>query len=227
MGRRIYVDLTDEEDGNVAGWVNRLRQHPEWVGKTSGDPNAYPPDWQTKIVLVDQSRARFEQIDAQFGGPPVEPPVEPPEPPVGVADPNYGIPAGTFPGISTDTPMHRGDQERVRSIDPQIVYALPLVIPDRPWNQTLLLNMAACDFASPAGSPFMQACFSALPGDFKNALGTSRSEGTSVFSMVNVTAHHLDPGETVYFNIRLWSSDLQRVTTDKPHQVRLGGGWPR
>jgi len=210
MGRRIFVDLNDQEEADIHGWVNRGRADPSFAN--------YP----TRLVLGQRDRARFDQIEAQF------PDHAPPPPPIEVGDPNYGVPAGTFSAVGTDTPLRRDDdQARVRSIDPQMVLAVPLVVPDKPWNNTLLLSMGVSEYASPAGTPVMQACFSRLAGDFKYAMANTRSEGTSIFCLTNVAIEHLNPGDVFYLNMRLWSSDLGRVTSSVPHQVRIGGSWPR
>ena len=206
MGRRIFVDLNDQEEADIHGWVNKGRSEPEFAN--------YP----TRLVLAQRDRARFDQIESQFpegGGPPA-----------GEADPNYGVPAGTFPAVGVDAPLHReDDQARVRRIDPSLVLAVPLVIPDRPWNQSMVLSIGAAEFGMPAC--VMQACLSRLAGDFKYPLATTKSEGTSVLCLTNVNVEHLNPEESIYFNVRLWSSDLGVVTSATPHQVRIGGSWPR
>lgn len=215
MTKRLFIDLTPQEEADIAGWVNFLRANPQYIGTTQASGL---PHWQTKIVLADQSRARFDQISAQFqDAPPV---------PGGVADPNYGVPAGTFSGVVVDQPFHReDDQTRVRAIDPAYVLAVPLIVPDKPWNQTLILSMGVAEYGMPA--TIMQGCFSRLAGDFCDAMGTSRGEGTALYCLINVATEHLNPGDTLYLNMRMWSSDKQQVSTSVPHQVRIGGSWPR
>ena len=207
MGRRIYVDLNDQEEADINGWVNKGRAEPDFAN--------YP----TRLVLGQRDRARFDQIEAQFPSSDVLPPLM-------AAEPNYGLPPNTFSGVGVDVALRReDDQARVRSIDPQFVVAVPLVVPDKPWNRSLILSIGAAEYGVPAA--VMQSCMSKLPGDFRYALGTSRNEGTSVLSLINVNVEHLNPGEIVYLNIRLWSSDLGRISTDKTHIVRIGGSWPR
>jgi len=210
MGRRIYVDLNDEEEANIHGWVNKGRAEPAFAN--------HP----TKLVLEQRDRARFDQIESQF--PEVGTPVEPPVP--GAADPNYGIPPGTF-GVYVDTVLHReDDQARERSIDPSYVLAVPLEVPAKPWNQTTILSIGAAEYGVPAC--FMQACFSRLAGDFAHPLPATRVEGTSVLCLTNVEFEKLNPGDHIYINVRLWSSDLSMVTSSTPHRIRIGGGsWPR
>lgn len=209
MGRRIFVDLNDQEEADIHGWVNKGRADPSFANNP------------TRLVLAQRDRARFDQIEAQF---PDHVPVPPP--PIEVGDPNYGVPASTFSAVGTDTPLRReDDQARVRSIDPQMVLAVPLLIPNKPWNQTLILSIGAAEYGMPPC--VMQACFSRLAGDFKYTLNATWSEGTAVLCLTNVNVEHLNPGDMIYFNVRLWSSDLGRVTSSVPHQVRIGGSWPR
>jgi len=54
--RRLYVDLSLEEENNLHGWVNYYRAHPELA--------ALP----TKIVLTERTAARLAQVSAQFVG---------------------------------------------------------------------------------------------------------------------------------------------------------------
>lgn len=206
MGRRIFVDLNDQEEADIHGWVNKGRGDPSFAN--------YP----TRLVLAQRDRARFDQIAGQFP--------ENVPPPIEIGDPNYGVPAGTFSAVGTDATLHReDDQARVRSVDPRMVLAVPLLIPDKPWNQTLILSIGAAEYGVPPC--VMQACFSRLAGDFKYTLNATRSEGTAVLCLTNVNVEHLNPGDMIYFNVRLWSSDLGKVTSSVPHQVRIGGSWPR
>lgn len=51
---RLYIDLSPAEEANIAGWVNKGLSDPGFA--------AYP--W--RIVLEERTRARFDQIAAQF-----------------------------------------------------------------------------------------------------------------------------------------------------------------
>lgn len=51
--KALFITLTDQEVSDIAGWVNYYKDH----------PNETP----TKLVLADQSRARFNEIARQFG----------------------------------------------------------------------------------------------------------------------------------------------------------------
>jgi len=151
------------------------------------------------------------------------PPVPPP--PSGAADPNWGLPPGiTFGIAASDTPLHReDDQDRVRSIPVSDVYVLPLIVPDTPYSSSRTLSIGVAEFGSPP--TVMQACLSKLPGDFAQAL--ARSEGTSVLPLLSDVTKVTVPKETIYLNVRMYSSDLGRPTATLPHSVRVGGGWPR
>ena len=63
---KLTITLTDSEKVNIAGWVQHYRANPQYVGVTSGNWNNGNPDYQSRIVLEAQTRARFEEIAAQF-----------------------------------------------------------------------------------------------------------------------------------------------------------------
>ena len=63
---RLYIDLTPQEESDIHGWVNKGLAEPEFAN--------YP--W--RIVLAERSRARFDQIAAQFGAIGPTPPPPPP-----------------------------------------------------------------------------------------------------------------------------------------------------
>lgn len=72
----ITLDLNQNEYNDVWGWVNYYRAHPQFIGVPDGEWHDGNPDYQTKIVLSDSTRARFDQLNAQFpgsGGAPVPP----------------------------------------------------------------------------------------------------------------------------------------------------------
>jgi len=150
------------------------------------------------------------------------PPVPPP--PSGTADPNWNLPLNVRFGIAPqDSPLHREDpQDRERAIPPDDVYVLPLILPPGPYNATKTLSIGIAEYGSPA--TVMQACISKLPGDFAQAL--ARAEGTSVLPLLSDVSKVALPQETLYLNVRMYSSDLGKTAT-APHRVRVGGGWPR
>lgn len=65
---RITLDLTQSEYNDVWGWVNYYRAHPQYVGVPTGDWNNGAPTYQSAIVLSDTTKARFDQLSAQFPG---------------------------------------------------------------------------------------------------------------------------------------------------------------
>ena len=69
---RLYIDLSPTEEANIHGWVNKGLSDPDFAN--------FP--W--RIVLEERTRARFDQISAQFGS------VAPPPPPQGPVDIAYG-----------------------------------------------------------------------------------------------------------------------------------------
>lgn len=70
----ITLDLNQQEYNDTWGWVNYYRAHPEYIGIPTGDWNDGNPNYQTRIVLSDYTKARFDQLNAQFpGGTPVPP----------------------------------------------------------------------------------------------------------------------------------------------------------
>ncbi len=54
---KLTIDLSPAEESDIHGWVNYYRMHPE----EAGEPY--------RIVLKERTRARFEQIEAQFDSP--------------------------------------------------------------------------------------------------------------------------------------------------------------
>lgn len=64
---RLYIDLSPTEEANIHGWVN----------KGLADPVFANNPW--RIVLEERTRARFDQIAAQFGAAPPTPQYPPSE----------------------------------------------------------------------------------------------------------------------------------------------------
>lgn len=73
---RVTLDLNQNEYNNVWGWVNYYRKNPQYIGVPTGEWHDGHPDYQTKIVLEDQTRARFDQLSAQFPSDVPVPPVD-------------------------------------------------------------------------------------------------------------------------------------------------------
>lgn len=54
---KLTIDLSPQEEADIAGWVNFYRAHPETA------------DYPTRLVLSERTRARLDQIAAQFAPP--------------------------------------------------------------------------------------------------------------------------------------------------------------
>jgi len=64
----LEITLSATEEANIRAWQAYLAAHPEYIGKTTGDWIPGAPTYQTKIVLEEQTRARYDEIAAQLGG---------------------------------------------------------------------------------------------------------------------------------------------------------------
>jgi len=62
---KLTIDLSPLEESNIRGWVNKGLAEPDFA--------AHP----YRLVLEERTRARFDQIAAQFAAPPVPPPTDP------------------------------------------------------------------------------------------------------------------------------------------------------
>jgi hypothetical protein len=65
---KLTITLSPIEEANLRAWVQWYQQHPEAVGKPSGAWNGGKPDYQTRVVLEEQTRERYDEIAAQFAG---------------------------------------------------------------------------------------------------------------------------------------------------------------
>lgn len=72
---KLTITLSQKEKDDIGNWVAKYRAHPELIGTTREGGGS---DWQTRIVLDEQTRARFEEIAAQFSADVVTPPVDGP-----------------------------------------------------------------------------------------------------------------------------------------------------
>lgn len=69
---KLTLTLSPAEQTAIAGWAKFYADHPQYIGVPRPDPAPGPLPgggfpWQTRIVLDDMSRARYEEIAAQFG----------------------------------------------------------------------------------------------------------------------------------------------------------------
>lgn len=90
---KLTITLSPQEKTDIAGWVNFLRANPQYIGVPRPADPLPPPlpgggfPWQTRIVLAEQTRARFDEITAQFvSAPPAPPPSPDPLGPLGRFD---------------------------------------------------------------------------------------------------------------------------------------------
>lgn len=63
---KLTITLSQKEYDDINGWVQYLRANPQYIGVGGRYPGSGPVQLQTRIVLDDQSRARFDEISAQF-----------------------------------------------------------------------------------------------------------------------------------------------------------------
>ena len=128
---RLYIDLSPTEEANIHGWVN----------KGLNDPSFAAHPW--KIVLEEQTQARFNQIAEQFGV----------------------VPAPAYP-VDVQPAIAAGDYSRksyVASHD--VVTAFPFLMPasgtihlaasefqGQPWARLLTVSTTAGDMDAPIRS---------------------------------------------------------------------------
>lgn len=154
-------------------------------------------------------------------------PTQPPSGPPGLPPPSSTPwPAGTFGPPVVDAPITMTDsQDREVNVDTDRIYCLPMLIPPKPWNQTKVLNMAACEYRSPPALGI--GWFSRTPGVWDTSIAPV-AEGTTQFVMCpDAEKAGLNPGETIYFNLAFWSSDIGGRTWTGVKNIRIGGHWPR
>lgn len=63
---KLTITLSPTEEANLRAWERWLRTHPEYIGVTSGDWNDGQATYQSRIVLEEQTAARYEEIAAQL-----------------------------------------------------------------------------------------------------------------------------------------------------------------
>lgn len=64
---KLTITLSTLEENNMRGWVNYLVANPQYIGVAGRMSASGVIDVQTRLVLEEQTRARFEEIAAQFG----------------------------------------------------------------------------------------------------------------------------------------------------------------
>lgn len=236
---KLTITLTESEKGNIGGWVNFLASNPQFIGVPGrGDPNNpnRPITWQTRIVLEDQSRARFEEIAAQFGVSITSPPV--------VTPPATGSKGSDYPGfpdwpIEMLTPMwggtrRSGDQGETAGpwYNPRAISVIPIVIPSTPKAYgNPILSMGIAEYRSPPS--YKISSLSRIPGDFHRATVINAGGGTTSTSNAEI-GKDVHVGETIYYNFCFWMPNFddpfskvgQPSTGEEQQGAVVGGGWP-
>ena len=135
------------------------------------------------------------------------------------------VPAGTFGPVIVADQMFSNEQALVKDVTVAHLFAVPCVLPAGPWARSVRLDMSSSEFQSQPTTH--QVCFSRVAGDF-TTMGKTGGEGNSPTAHIDdLVAAGFKPDETVYFNLRFWSTDLNRISTAVPVQrIRIGGHWP-
>lgn len=166
---RLFVDLSAQEESDLHGWVNMGLADPSFA------------DHPYRIVLSERTRARFEQIAAQFASPPTGP-VTPP-PPTGEVD---------VQGI-----YHPYDAPVVFTLAPGHIVAFPLAVPGGVYATTNELYASAAEYSSDPA--LLQAAINITAGDL-----TGFSQGAqATVSCVVKPDNKIKPGSIAYYNVRL------------------------
>lgn len=163
---RLYIDLSPTEEANIHGWVN----------KGLNDPVFANHPW--RIVLEEQTRARFDQIAAQFG-------TQPPGPPVDlelVTRDLYSSP----PNVQKNVDLY---------VDVGYVYAIPIRLPER-------LGLYEWSLSEFGGEPLgHRAKLSLVAGDLAN---TENQNNTVPILLFDVQPDGIyKPGTIAYANVAL------------------------
>jgi hypothetical protein len=243
MSKKLTITLNEVEESNIHGWVNYLAANPQYIGVPGRMTPGGPINLQTRIVLEDQSRERFNEIAAQFGvvvpSTPVPPPSSGEYTPSDVIEGapfNWNPPAGTFENQIWEfgTPLKSTDpQILVVDMPPGTSVSVPLLLPSGPWNVSTMLSIGLAEYQAPP--TYRQACISKYPNDYaKSKLNGSISAGMSVMPTIDVAAQGWQPGQIVYLNVRCWVPDYDdpmkgQATNTYNARCRLGapaGGWP-
>lgn len=211
----LTITLSEFEKSNMGGWVNFLLANPQYIGKTKLD--GLPPredgiaPWQTRIVLEEQTRERFEQIARQFGVslPPV---VVPPAEAHDFCDINedirWTIPFGDFSRYCTRDVRDFRYNRVCASITLPGSVAAPFTFPGyvslaefdgSPTMRHMTLSRHACDFrpVDPTG----------VNGPLASSYGKQATIYFNAFDTNIQGGAKLIPGQPYFVNVRNWSLD--------------------
>lgn len=170
-GLTISIHLNESEVGNIGGWVNKGFAEPAFA------------DHPWKIVLEEQTRARFDQIAAQFVAaglctPPVDTPPPPPPPPSG--------------DILMQGEIYNGDFTRRVFTPGKSIVVWPFRVPSKG-----LLYGSVAEYG---GAPWMRVLtVSTAPGDVSSNTARLYSRGKQATCYLNVGVE-ATAGELLFFN---------------------------
>lgn len=173
----LCLDLTPAEDSAIHGWLNYYLANPAYIGVPRPPvlpPPGTPPTWQTRIVLDDMTRARFDQIAAAYGQASL---------PVTVLEPY--APGKFF------------EERQTFVASAEQVIAIPFTLPAGPFQSTNHWYGSSAEYQ---GAPVLRhATVSRTAGDM---VGIARSTGTNVTIdlFVGIGAGETPPG-LYYWNI--------------------------
>lgn len=153
---KLTITLSPTEEANLRAWERWLRTHPEYIGVTSGDWNDGQATYQSRIVLEEQTAARYEEIAAQL------------MPPLPVCP------------VGTEYITHSwGDSRRVElptfSLTPTVV---TLAVPADAPTSTMLGTIRVFEFRGPPGNKQLTVGMHAC--DWRYVLDPAGADGPMV-----------------------------------------------
>mgnify|MGYP000875059534 CR=1 FL=1 len=207
--KKIFITLTDSEAASIAGWVNFYRSNPQFIGvprplnvdAVKPLPDGHMP-WQTRIVLDDMSRSRFEEISSQFLSS------------ENIQESNSNI---------IKSSLKWGERAYIETNSLGGFRGNTILVIDFQTSTNSYLQPGRAQFGELYDGPtFRQMTLSKTPADFRTIDPTgingpvAISNGTSTFMTWNVgnSPLSLEPNQKYYFNIRNYSMDLGKIVDD-------------
>lgn len=237
-GFTITIRLNETETSNMAGWVNKGFDEPEFAN--------YP--W--RLVLEERTRARFEALAKQFtdaklcnyppgwGSTPTPAPPPVNQAPCSMYDITVDVPWGDFHRYETRLMGGFGsiDMGNSGTYDNHIV--VRFAVPDmpgpisrvgyfslaefdgNPWPRHLTLSSSPCDFRNvdPTG----------VNGPLTSSMGKQVTIYFEIGSKANPEPGKLIPGHTYYMNVRNFEPTLGHSNLAPLQLVNAGFSfiWP-
>ena len=203
MNDRTTASVLTRHIGVLSHFVGRLQEGVAVV-----------PTWGELMDLGNLAGA----LNAAVVNPTPQPdPIPPPMPPAP-------------PGAPWDYPIVMAEAmwggQRDGWMDTRAVTCVPIPVPMVPTDYASpWLDLRIAEYRSPASNK--EVSLSRSPGDFTFAL--AYGFGNTATASVSVGKSELvKPGDLIYFNVRFWSADLNKPSTDEPTAgVVYNGGWPR